>query len=223
MRYLWILIGAAGLLLALALAYRQRSHGHSGQLAPSSQAPEFSVIALDGKQLNLASYRGKVILLDFWATWCGPCREEIPIFVQLQNKYRDRGLQIIGISMDDGPEPVRQFYRDFHMNYPVALGGARLGELYGGIFGLPIAFLIGRDGRIDAKHAGPTNPSMWEGEITRLLAENGSSAGEPHPAAGNRPKCYLGACNVQFNAVRRHDRVKFAAFNSTTTNVLSTT
>ena len=180
MRYLWILIGAAGLLLALALASRQRSPGRTGQLAPGSQAPEFSVITLDGKQLNLASYRGKVILLDFWATWCGPCRDEIPLFVQLQEKYRDRGLQIIGISLDDGPEPVRRFYREFHMNYPVALGGARLGELYGGVLGLPIAFLIGRDGRIYAKHAGPGSRSMWEDEITRLLAENGSSAGKSH-------------------------------------------
>ena len=223
LRYLWILIGAAGLLLAIALASRQRSPGHTGQLTRGSPAPEFSVITLDGKQLDLAGYRGKVILLDFWATWCGPCRDEIPLFVQLQDKYRDRGLQIIGISMDDGPEPVRQFYRDFHMNYPVALGGARLGELYGGVLGLPIAFLIGRDGRIYAKQLGPSSPSLWEGEITRLLAENGSSAGEPHPAARNRPKCYLAACNVQSNALLPQDRVKPASLNSQLTTSLPTT
>ena len=137
-------------------------------------APGFSLISLSGEKINLADYKGKVVLLDFWATWCGPCRIEIPGFVELQRKYGSQGLSIIGVSMDDGPEPVRQFYRDFHMNYPVAMGSDKLGELYGGILGLPTSFLIGRDGRIYAKHVGLTDESVFESEIKELLAASPS-------------------------------------------------
>ena len=108
-------------------------------------------------------------MLDFWATWCDPCREEVPHLVELQNRYRDRGLQIIGISMDDDAEPVRDFYRRFNMNYPVAMGDATTGEVYGGVLGLPIAFLIDRDGRVYSKHIGATDISVIEREITTLL------------------------------------------------------
>src|ERR1035438_8339651 len=107
-------------------------------------APDFSLPDLTGQKLDLSSYRGKVVLLDFWATWCDPCREEIPHFVELQNRYGGQGLQIIGVSMDDAPEPVRDFYQRFKMNYPVVMGNAKTGELYGGVLGLPIAFLIER-------------------------------------------------------------------------------
>jgi len=124
---------------------------------------------LSGQQLHLSDYRGSVVLLDFWATWCDPCREEIPHFVELQNRYRDQGLQIVGVSMDDSPEPVRDFYRQFKMNYPVVMGNASTGELYGGVLGLPIAFLIGRDGRIYSKHIGATDIAVFEREITMLL------------------------------------------------------
>ncbi len=158
------------------------AHHHGGPLGVSgtsigtqSPAPDFSLPDLTGQKLNLSSYRGKVVLLDFWATWCDPCRDEIPRFVELQNKYAHRGLQIIGVSMDDSPEPVREFSQRFKMNYPVVMGNAQTGELYGGVLGLPIAFLIGRDGRISAKHIGATDISVFEKEIVNLLAKAGAS------------------------------------------------
>ena len=134
-----------------------------------SLAPGFTLPQLNGQQIHLSDYRGKVVLLDFWATWCDPCREEVPHLVELQNKYRDRGLQIIGISMDDDAEPVRDFYQRFNMNYSVVMGNATTGEAYGGVLGLPIAFLIDRDGRVYSKHIGATDISVIEREIITLL------------------------------------------------------
>lgn len=146
-----------------------QSSNAPGMEAKFPQAPEFSRMSLAGNQINLKDYRGKVVLLDFWATWCGPCRMEIPGFVELQKKYADQGFAVIGVSMDDSPQPVREFYRAFHMNYPVVMGTDKLGELYGGILGLPTSFVIGRDGRIYAKHVGTTDVSVFEDEIKELL------------------------------------------------------
>jgi thiol-disulfide isomerase/thioredoxin len=133
-------------------------------------APAFSLTDITGKQVKLSDYRGKVVMLDFWATWCGPCRIEIPGFIEMQKRYASQGFTIIGISMDDSASPVVDFYKQFQMNYPVAMGNDRLGELYGGMPGLPTTFMIGRDGRIYAKHVGATDPQVFETEIKELLA-----------------------------------------------------
>jgi thiol-disulfide isomerase/thioredoxin len=133
-------------------------------------APSISLTDIGGKKLDLADYKGKVVVLDFWATWCGPCRIEIPGLVEMQDKYAKQGFSVIGISMDDEPGPVVEFYKEFKMNYPVAVGNQRIGELYGGIFGLPTTYLIGRDGRIYAKHTGAVDSSVIEDEVQQLLA-----------------------------------------------------
>jgi len=167
-----LLIALTAISIGLGLYYYRRSShsgGSRGARVGQSLAPDFSLPDLNGGQLSLSTYRGKVVLLDFWATWCVPCREEIPHFVDMQNQYRDQGLQIIGVSMDDGPEPVRDFYSHFKMNYPVVMGNARIGELYGGVLGLPIAYVIGRNGRIYAKHIGATGIPIFEKEIVPLL------------------------------------------------------
>ena len=134
-----------------------------------SFAPQLSLTDLSGQKLELSSYRGKVVILDFWATWCEPCRTEIPRFVDLQNKYRNQGLQIIGISLDDDPKPVPGFYQQFKMNYPVAIGDANLAERYGGILGLPVNFVLDREGRIHATHVGEVDISLIEQEINSLF------------------------------------------------------
>jgi thiol-disulfide isomerase/thioredoxin len=159
------------------------------------QAPAISLTDIDGKRLDLADYKGKVVVLDFWATWCGPCREEIPGFTVLQERYANQGFSVIGISMDDEPGPVVQFYKEFRMNYPVAVGNQRIGELYGGIFGLPTTFLIGRDGRIYAKHTGGINPAIIEGEVQQLLAMSPTAEKmdfKPGLVAGTTTKVELG-------------------------------
>ncbi len=146
-------------------------HPKAGIAKQNLLAPDFVLPQLDGTPLRLSAYRGKIVLLDFWATWCDPCREETPHFVELQQKYADRGLQIIGISMDDTSEPVRDFYQQFHINYPVVMGDAKTGEAYGGVLGLPIIFLLDRDRRIVAKHMGSTKPETFDQEIAALLAK----------------------------------------------------
>lgn len=161
----------AAALFALYLLHRNSGPSTYLQVGPAQHplAPDFSLPELDGQKLALSDYRGHVVLLDFWATWCEPCREEIPRFVELQDKYRDRGFQIIGVSMDDTPAPVREFYREFKINYPVVMGNAKVGELYGGVLGLPIAFLLQPDGRIYAKHIGAVDLALLEKEIVLLL------------------------------------------------------
>jgi peroxiredoxin len=168
---------AVPLFLSVVLVFAPacRSSRSPATQAENPLAPDFTLQNLTGHPLTLSSYRGKVVLLDFWATWCGPCREEIPRFVELQNQYGGRGLQILGVSMDDSPDPVRDFYQNFKMNYPVVMGTAKTGEMYGGVLGLPIAFVIDQHGRIRAKHIGETPISTFEGEITKLLQVGAAS------------------------------------------------
>ncbi len=165
-------VALAGIVAGFYLLARHNAQfampdANSSQQRPS--APDFSLPNLSGQQVALSSYKGKVVLLDFWATWCEPCQQEIPEFVNLQHKYQEDGLQIIGVSMDDGPAPVRDFSRRFKMNYPVVMGSAKTGELYGGVLGLPTAFLIGRDGRIYFKHVGAVDLAVLEREIQNLV------------------------------------------------------
>jgi thiol-disulfide isomerase/thioredoxin len=128
---------------------------------------------LQGKSINLSDYKGKVILLDFWATWCPPCRKEIPGFIELYNKYKSRGLVVIGISMDDTDDTanVKHYAAQIKMNYPILLGFGREDDLKPafGELPLPTSFVIARDGRICARHDGLTATELVEREIAGLL------------------------------------------------------
>jgi len=133
------------------------------------QAPKFARTDLNHKRVDLKAYRGKVVMLNFWATWCAPCQVEIPTFVVWQKKYSGQGLQIIGISMDDDPALVRAAYRKLNLNYPVAMGDVKIGDLYGGVLGLPITFLIDRHGEIQAEFQGETDLNKIEAQLQSLL------------------------------------------------------
>jgi len=165
MKRLWIF----GLVFVLALSAckpRNQLDLSGGNRPP---APEFALKDINGQPLSLAQYKGKVVLLDFWATWCAPCKVEIPHFIEMQNAYGPQGLQIIGLSMDDDAKPVKKFVEEMKINYPVAIGDEKLASKYGGVLGLPIAFLIDKEGRIVHKHVGETTPDVFEKEVEELL------------------------------------------------------
>jgi thiol-disulfide isomerase/thioredoxin len=132
-------------------------------------APTFVARDLDGREISLAALHGKVVLVNFWATWCPPCRAEIPDLIALQEKYRDR-LQVIGISQDEaGPDVVKRFGVEHHMNYPIVMSSPEIERLFPGIAALPTSFVIDRDSRLVQKHVGMLTASMTESE-TRSLA-----------------------------------------------------
>ena len=132
-------------------------------------APPFLVADIDGAPISTADWHGKVVLLNFWATWCPPCREEIPEMISLANRYKDR-LQIIGISMDDGPpEEVRAFAKQIGINYPVVMWSREIIREYGGVPALPTSFLINPEGRVVQKHVGLYSEDVYEIEVRALL------------------------------------------------------
>jgi len=133
------------------------------------EAPEFVRIDLENRRLDLRAYKGKVVLLDFWATWCASCQIEMTRFVAWQSQYGPRGLQIIGISMDDDPALARKLYKKMKLNYPVAMGDDKLGQLYGGVLGLPLTFLIDSQGKVQAQFQGETDLNLIEEQFKPLL------------------------------------------------------
>jgi thiol-disulfide isomerase/thioredoxin len=133
------------------------------------QAPDFKMDDLDGKPLSLSAVRGKVILLNFWATWCGPCRAEIPDLIELQKKYADK-LQIIGLDVDDDDAgEVKKFVETNGINYPVGMATNEIRIQYGGVAALPTSFVLDDQGRVVQKHEGLRNPLLYEYEIRSLI------------------------------------------------------
>ena len=141
------------------------------------QAPEFSLKDVNGRTVKLSEYRGDVVLLNFWATWCGPCKIEIPWFVEFEKKHKDRGFAVLGISMDDdGWDSVKPFLNRAKVNYRILMGTDTVAMLYGGVQSLPTTFLIDRDGKVAGIHIGLVGKSEYESNIVELLGTD-SSAG----------------------------------------------
>lgn len=165
---------AAALALALVVAGCSRpSNAPTSELKPETQrkpAPNFSLKDADGKPVNLTDFRGKVVLVNFWATWCGPCEAEIPWFIEFEQKYKDRGFAVLGVSMDDdGWKSVRPFVASHKINYRIVIGSEVVSQQFGEINALPTSFVLDRQGRIATSHEGLIDKVDYQNEIVKLL------------------------------------------------------
>lgn len=139
-------------------------------VAEPVSAPGWQLKDVDGKLVKSTDFAGKVVILDFWATWCGPCRLEIPGFIELKRQYAEKGLVVIGVSVDqDGAKAVKPFMAKMGINYPVVLGDEKIVSAFGGVEAIPTTFIIDRNGKIIRKHLGYTEKSEFEAEVKPLL------------------------------------------------------
>jgi peroxiredoxin len=143
---------------------------NSARAEQTTMSPDFLLQSLDGRSVKLSDFRGKTVLLNFWATWCAPCRVEMPALIDLYEKYRARGVEIIGISMDDGAqERVASFVKEMKVNYPILLGNQSVANLYGGLRLLPQTVFVTRDGQVRQTIIGIGERKNLEASIEQLL------------------------------------------------------
>ena len=163
----WALVAGV---LSLGLMLMVGPDTEATALLVGKPAPDFMLHGSSGNHVHLADYRGKAVLVNFWATWCGPCRVEIPWFVEFDRSYRDRGFAVIGVSLDaEGWSAVRPFVEQKNVSYPVVLGDDRISQQYGGIDSLPTSFVLDRAGKIVAVHNGLVSKATYEADIQKAL------------------------------------------------------
>ena len=177
----WLLEGlVAGVaLLAVGCSSKSAPVGDTSlqPVADRQPAPDFALKDANGRTVRLSDYRGKVVLLNFWATWCGPCKMEIPWFMELEKEHKSRGFAVLGVSMDEGGwDAVKPFVEQVKVNYRILLGNDSVAMLYGGVNSLPTSFLIDRNGKIATVHIGLVSKQDYENDIKALLAQKASAA-----------------------------------------------
>jgi peroxiredoxin len=177
----WVIAAAVGLLLALVtipliqMRTRRAGTGASAGAACDAQAKpanlNFVLSDMNGSKVSLSSYKGRVILINFWATWCGPCRVEIPSLVDIYSKYKDQGFVVLGVSVDDPAEQLKPFATELKMNYPVLVGRDRddFQSAFGNIWAIPTSFLIDRNGNVCRKIMGFKTREQFEQEVKAIL------------------------------------------------------
>jgi peroxiredoxin len=137
------------------------------------RAPEFSLRTVDGKKVSLSDYKGKAVLINFWATWCAPCKIEMPWLVALRNQYAGQGFEILGVNADDPGTPrtkLAKFGQEQGLTYPLLIGDDAMSHKYGGVEFLPTSFFVGRDGKVVAETAGLVSKDQVEASIKKALA-----------------------------------------------------
>lgn len=167
-------------LVACSPSFEASQTAHRASVKPATErrpAPDFALKDENGATVRLSDYRGKVVLLNFWATWCGPCKIEIPWFVEFESKYKDQGFAVIGVSMDEGGwDDVKPYLRRVKVNYRVVIGDDEVAQKYGSVEALPTSFLIDREGLIASVHVGLVPKSDYQKSIEALLG-GGSEGG----------------------------------------------
>jgi peroxiredoxin len=171
----WIVIILAIAVMLVAAPYLAHraglANGSPDKQVKGKEAPEFALESLQGNTIHLSDYRGKAVLLNFWATWCQPCKIEMPWFEELQKQYGPQGLQVVGIAMDDaGKDDIAKFAKQMGVNYPIVLGKESVGDAYGGVQFLPSTFFIDRDGKIVDRIFGLKSRSEIEDDVKQALA-----------------------------------------------------
>jgi peroxiredoxin len=162
--------------LMLVFGFKMARHSPQGMAAGNAQmkngiAPDFTLQSLDGKTVRLSDFRGKPVVLNFWATWCGPCKIEMPWFVDLQKQYGPAGLQFLGVAMDDAStKDIAEFAESMKVNYPILIGKESVGDAYGGVQFLPETFYIDRNGKVIDKAFGLKGRGEIEDAIKKILA-----------------------------------------------------
>jgi thiol-disulfide isomerase/thioredoxin len=161
---------SSGLAASRAKSSASSPQGHVVRFASHPQPmPAFLVNDLDGNPVSTAAWKGKVVFINFWATWCPPCRAEIPVLIDLANRYKDR-LQVVGVSVDDGdPAEVKQFAKQAGINYPIVMADRAIVAEYGGVAALPTLFVVNPDGNVVQKHEGLFSNALYEAEVRLLL------------------------------------------------------